>query len=215
MYNDVLLEEKSLINEEKLFDLNKISIENDIKELDEKIAKIEEEKLYNSNERDKLKDHIETLTKINTLVKRDFRGYLLLNIINYIQEKSREYCSYIFDTDNLFITLDGNDIDIRFSDKQFESLSGGEKQKLDVIIQFAIRDMMSNYLDFHSNILFLDEITDNLDSKGCDGLINLISNTLNDLESIFIISHHQDELEFPVDSIITVEKDSNGISRIM
>jgi len=73
---------------------------------------------------------------------------------------------------------------------------------------------MSKYLDFKANILFLDEITDNLDSIGCDGLINLISNTLNDLESIFIISHHKDEIQLPCDTEIVVVKNSNGISEI-
>lgn len=213
--NDLLVAKNILLAEEKLFDTNKKKLEEDIANLKKKVVDLEENKLYNSNERSKLQDHIDVISKINTLVKRDFRGYLLLDIIDYVQKKAKEYCKYIFNTDDIKIYLDGNDIDIEFSKKQFESLSGGEKQKLDVIIQFAIRDMMSNYSNFHSNILFLDEITDNLDSKGCDGLINLISNTLNDLESIFIVSHHADELSFPVDNTIVVEKDYNGISRIM
>ena len=175
---------------------------------------IDKEILYNKEELDNLQQHIDIVTKMSTLVKRDFRGYLLLNIIEYVERKSKEYCDYIFNSNDLEIKLNGNNIDILFSGKDFESLSGGEKQKIDVIIQFAIRDMMSRYLDFKANILFLDEITDNLDSIGCDGLINLISNTLNDLESIFIISHHKDEIQLPCDTEIVVVKNSNGISEI-
>lgn len=178
------------------------------------ISIIEKEILYNREELDNLQQHLDIVTKMSTLVKRDFRGYLLLNIIEYVERKSKEYCDYIFNSNDLEIKLNGNNIDILFSGKDFESLSGGEKQKIDVIIQFAIRDMMSKYLDFKSNILFLDEITDNLDSVGCDGLINLISNTLNDLESIFIISHHKDEIQLPCDTEIVVVKNSNGISEI-
>ncbi len=178
------------------------------------IANVENQILYNTEELDNLQQHLDIVTKMSTLVKRDFRGYLLLNIIEYVERKSKEYCDYIFNSNDLEIKLNGNNIDILFSDKDFESLSGGEKQKIDVIIQFAIRDMMSKYLDFKSNILFLDEITDNLDSVGCDGLINLISNTLNDLESIFIISHHKDEIQLPCDTEIVVVKNSNGISEI-
>lgn len=186
----------------------------EIEQYTEDLETIENDILYNNNELDNLQQHIDIVTKMSTLVKRDFRGYLLLNIIEYVERKSKEYCDYIFNSNDLEIKLNGNNIDILFSGKDFESLSGGEKQKIDVIIQFAIRDMMSKYLDFKANILFLDEITDNLDSVGCDGLINLISNTLNDLESIFIISHHKDEIQLPCDTEIVVVKNSNGISEI-
>lgn len=190
------------------------NLNNQISQYNDDIAIIENNLLYNKEELDNLQQHIDIVTKMSTLVKRDFRGYLLLNIIEYVERKSKEYCDYIFNSNDLEIKLDGNNIDILFSGKDFESLSGGEKQKIDVIIQFAIRDMMSKYLDFKANILFLDEITDNLDSIGCDGLINLISNTLNDLESIFIISHHKDEIQLPCDTEIVVVKNSNGISEI-
>lgn len=190
------------------------SINGEIAQLEMKINETNNKLLYNNKELENVVMHLETLNKINTLVKRDFRGYLLLNIIRYIQNKAQEYCQYIFNSNNLKVVLDGNDIDILFLDKPFESLSGGEKQKIDVIIQFAIRDMMNTYLDFKSNILFLDEITDNLDTVGCNGLFNLISKTLIDLSSIFIISHHEDELILPIDDEILVEKNEKGISSV-
>lgn len=207
---------KTKLEQDKLYNTqnynNKV---NELNELNNTLKQLNDNLLYNNNELENIKQHCEYVTKMNTLVKRDFRGYLLKNIITYLENKSKEYCKYIFNTNDLQIQLNGNDIDILFQSKEFESLSGGEKQKLDVIIQFAIRDMMSNYLDFSSNILFLDEITDNLDSVGCDGLFNLISSTLNDLESIFIISHHQDELVLPLDNTILVEKNNVGISRVI
>lgn len=186
-----------------------------LNEINDNINELNNNLLYNNNELEKLQLSLDIVNKMNTLVKRDFRGYLLLSIINYIEKKSIEYCQYIFNSNDLKIQLDGNEIEISFLEKEFESLSGGEKQKVDVIIQFAIRDMMSSYLDFKSNILFLDEITDNLDTVGCDGLFNLLSNTLNDLESIFIISHHKDELNIPIDNEIVVEKNNLGISRVV
>ena len=128
--------------------------------------------------------------------------------------KAKEYARDIFGCDELEFKLDGNNIDIIYCNKMFESLSGGEKQKVDLIIQFAIRDMMSQYLDFSSNILILDEITDNLDAVGCNNVLNLISTKLNDIESIFIISHHADELAIPSDSEMVIIKDRNGISRV-
>jgi DNA repair exonuclease SbcCD ATPase subunit len=73
--------------------------------------------------------------------------------------------------------------------------------------------MLCQFLDFRCNILALDEIFDNLDSIGCDKVIDLISKKLNDVESVFIISHHTD-LAIPSDSIITITKYADGVSVI-
>lgn len=187
------------------------------KYLNEHITQIETltKSLENSaNNKAKLQERINIISKMNSLVKRDFRGYLLSGIINYINTKCKEYCLDIFGTDELDFVLSGNSIDISYLNKPFENLSGGEKQRVDLIIQFAIRDMMTSYLDFSSNILILDEITDALDATSCDAVMNLIATKLSDLESIYIISHHADELSIPYDSEIVVEKDQFGISSI-
>ena len=94
------------------------------------------------------------------------------------------------------------------------TLSGGEKQKADLIIQFSIRDMLVKFLNFSSNILVLDEIFDALDSVGCERVVNLISNKLNDIESVYIISHRVDSLAIPMDNEIIIVKDENGISKV-
>ena len=86
--------------------------------------------------------------------------------------KAKDYASKIFNTDEIDFKLDGNNIDITFCNKEYENLSGGEKQRVDLITQFAIRDMLSKHLNFSSNIIFLDEITDNLDADSCDKVIN-------------------------------------------
>ena len=190
------------------------TVKSTLTELDKQI-----EELDKAIESDKLSaqdndSHLNVISQMLTLIKRDFRGFLLSNVISFIDAKAKEYANDIFGTNELDFKLDGNNIDIIYCNKMFESLSGGEKQKVDLIIQFAIRDMMSKYLDFSSNILVLDEITDNLDSIGCTNVLNLISSKLNDVESIFIISHHASELAIPCDSEMVVIKDRNGISSI-
>ena len=183
--------------------------------IDNKIKNFEDEILYSNNKKTVVEDKLAIDSKINTLVKRDFRGFLLSNVISFIDKKVKEYASFIFGSDKLDFTLDGNNINITYLGKAFENLSGGEKQKVDLIIQFAIRDMMSEYLQFSSNILILDEIFDNLDAIGCNNVINLISKKLNDVESLFIISHHAEELEISYDCEMVIEKDSNGISKVV
>jgi len=189
-------------------------VENDIKTTSEKVEDINTKIISSQNEEEELNSRLEIVNKMKTLVQRDFRGFLLSNVIDFINKKAKEYSLDIFGTDNLDFILDGNEINISYCDKSFENLSGGEKQKVDLIVQFAIRDMMSQYLDFRANVLVLDEITDNLDSIGCSNVLNLISKKLNDIESVFIISHHADELSLPYDSEMVVVKNEEGISSI-
>ncbi len=163
---------------------------------------------------DETLSRVELVNKMLTFAKRDFRGILLSGIIDYIKAKGKEYSQVIFGNEDFDLVLDGNNIDIIYCNKVFETLSGGEQQKVDLILQFAIRDMMCKYLDFSCNILVLDEIFDQLDSIGCERVLDLISTKLNDIESIFIISHRADELQIPSDSEIIVEKDIYGISKV-
>ncbi len=156
---------------------------------------------------------LEIINKFDTIVKRDFRGYLLRNVIDYIDRKAKEYSKDVFGTELLSFTLDSNNIKISYDNKQYENLSGGERQKIDIIIQFALRDMLCQYLGFSSNIIVIDECFDNLDSTGSQKIINMISSKLKDVESVFVVTHHTD-LSIPYDREITVVKDASGVSYI-
>ena len=150
------------------------------------------------------------------LFKRNpLKSLLTIVFIDYIDSKAKAYAVKIFGCNEVDFTLDGNNIDIAFCGKDYENLSGGEKQRLDLIIQFAIRDFISQYLGFSCNLLVLDEITDALDSESCDKVVNFIIEELSSIESVFIISHHADELELPRDSEIVVEKTIDGVSRVV
>jgi len=188
--------------------------ENKLYNLNLSVKKLSEQILYNNNEKERVSKHISVVNKMNTLIKRDFRGYLLSNVIAFIESKVKEYSLEIFGTDSLTFTLDGNNINISYYGKPFENLSGGEKQRTDLIIQFAIRDMMRQYLNFSSNILLLDEIFDSLDATAVDAVLRCICNKLVDVESLFIISHHAKELDIPYDSEMIVTKNEFGISSI-
>ena len=203
-------DEQLLANSEQ----QKKELNNNIQLYEQTLIDYENCLLKDSQELDYIQQHIDMVNKINTLVKRDFRGYLLLDIISFLDAQAKEYCKYLFNTDDLKIELNGTNIDISFKGKPFDNLSGGEKKKIDCIIQFAIRNLLSKYFNFTSNILFLDELFDELDTVGCDGLLNLISETLNDIESVFIISHHGDELGLSVDNEMVVVKNDNGISEV-
>lgn len=172
--------------------------------------------LYNINEQlSDVDNRLSINSKMQTLVKRDFRGYLLNNVITFIEKRAKLYATDVFGTDKLSFELSNNNINISYDGKDYSVLSGGEKQKLDVIIQFAIRDMLCTFLGFSSNILVLDEITDSLDSIGVGKIFNLIGSYLNDVEVVYIISHHTDELEIPADDEIIIIKGDDKLSRII
>lgn len=162
-----------------------------------------------------LEKHIEVNTKMSTLIKRDFRGYLLTNVVDFIESRAKIYCKDIFNNDNIKFAIDGNNIVINYDSKEYEILSGGEKQKIDIIIQFALRDMLCKFLNFSSNILVLDEITDALDILGAQKVFDMISRRLSDVEAIYIISHHTTDFDIPEDDEIIIEKGSDKISRII
>lgn len=208
----------TLLNKTKLdktyYLQNKDNLQNKLNNIIQEISLIDNKILYNNKNKLTVEEHIDVVNKMNTLVKRDFRGFLLSNVINFIDNKAKEYSKSIFDTNELDFKLEGNNINIEFCKKSYESLSGGEKQRVDLILQFALRDMLCQYLNFSSNIIALDEITDALDSLACEKILDFISKQLTDVDSIFIISHRADELEIPCDTEIVVEKDANGISRI-
>lgn len=184
------------------------SYENQIDTYIQKLKTLEEQRADCQN-------RLSVISKFETLVKRDFRGYLLTNVISFINSRAKVYAKDIFDNDLIEFVLDGNNISITYQDKDYDNLSGGERQKVDLIIQFSIRDMLSEYLGFSSSILVLDEIFDAIDATGTDRVINLISTRFSDVNSIYIISHHAKELNIPVDNVVTVVKDTSGVSSVL
>ena len=183
-------------------------LEASVQKFKNSITLIEQDKLV-------LEEHFKVVKKMDTLIKRDFRGYLLSNIISYINVKAKEYSEIVFGTKDLEVYLEGNDLNISYCGKMFDNLSGGEKQRVDLILQFTIRNMLTAYLNFNSNILVLDEITDFLDKKSCGAVLDLIARELNTIESVFIVSHHASELALPIDSEVIIKKNEAGISEII
>ena len=206
-YNKLTFEKDNWDKHQKL-------LNDSIAELQKSINSLENLITITTTAKTELEAHLAVVKKMDSLAKRDFRGYLLANIIKYIDKKAKDYSEIVFGTRDLNVYIDGNALDISYCNKMFDNLSGGEKQRVDLILQFAIRDMLNVYLNSSANILVLDEITDFLDKTSCTAVMKLIEKELNTIESVFIVSHHADELGIPVDSEIKVIKNADGISQI-
>lgn len=188
--------------------------EEKLKQINEYLAKSENETSELERKLEELNERLGIIRSFSTALSRDFRGVLLTGLIDYLNNKLKEFSNIVFNSDSVLFALDGNNISIKCNGKEYESLSSGERQKIDVMVQFALRDMLCNYLGFSCNMLVLDEVFDGLDNRGCEKIIDLMSECLSDVSSVFVVTHRQD-LAIPSDGTIVVNKDRNGFSRIL
>lgn len=206
VYNEALSKVNSL-------ELNITEKQQAISKLKGVLSELSEKILYNINEQKDMEERLSVIAKMSTALKRDFRGYLLTNVIDYIAKRAKYYSLQVFGNDNIGFSLEGNAIEISFDGKEYANLSGGEKQRVDLIIQLSIRDMLCCFMGFSSNIIVLDEFVDGLDSAGCEQVLNLIAKNLSDVGTVYIITHHA-SIAIPTDDEITIVKGPDKISRI-
>ena len=156
--------------------------------------------------------HIKATEHLQYIASRQFRGYLLSNAIDFINQKLAEYSSDLFSEDIIRLSDDTNKLDIYLGDTRYESLSGGEKRKVDLAVTFAQRDLASCISNTSSNLIILDETLEHLDETATHAALQLLSTATTDLSSVFIITHNN--YGIPYDGIWTVTKDSNRVSTI-
>ena len=118
----------------------------------------------------------------------------------------------LFRSDKVRFVQDGNKLDIYLGDAIFESLSGGEKRKVDIIIMLAQKELASNMSNTYSNILILDEIFDGLDSKSIDITTAMLLSVSKDINSMFVVSHKDTVMGH--DGLIIVTKGKDRISTV-
>lgn len=173
-----------------------VSIEGDIKAAQEDI--------------ENLQARIKVVKSMETFASRDFRGILLEEVISRLDTILKGYAEIVYGNSLTHFYQDGNAIVVEFDGKEYESLSGGEQQKLNVILQLSLRDLIIELTGLSGSFLFLDEIFDGLDHTGCDRMIELIQSLGT---NVFVISHHED-LSIPYDQQIVVVKEVSGISHV-
>lgn len=96
----------------------------------------------------------------------------------------------------------------------YQSCSTGEKKRIDIAIAFAIQDLQNSKSNLATNIAIYDECFDGLDAIGAETVIELLKEKAKTVGSIFVITHN-DTLKPFFDSVITVEKGTDGISHML
>lgn len=91
----------------------------------------------------------------------------------------------------------------------YSSFSEGEKQRIDLALLFAWRQVAKMKNSANTNLLILDETFDSsLDPEGIDNLLRILS-TLDEGTRVFVISHKQEILEGRFDRKIEFERRQN------
>lgn len=189
--------------------------ENLIEDCNKEIIKYNKENEELQKQINILEEKIGIASHCSSLISKEFKNYLLKSAVEFLNSKLEYYSNLLFsnDTDKIKFVQEGNKLDICLGDALFESLSGGEKRKVDIAIMLAQKDLANNMSNTYSNILILDEITDGLDSKSIDIVTSILMNVSKDISSMFVVSHKDTVIGH--DSQIIVVKGKDRISHIM
>lgn len=104
------------------------------------------------------------------------------------------------------------DLQVTSAGASYQSASGGEKDRIDVCIAFALLDLARQCTQWSSNILVLDEIATFVDASGVDRIMRAVTELMDQVESSFVISHNP-VFEGYGDKVWTVIKEA-GVSRL-
>lgn len=140
---------------------------------------------------------------------------VLEEAIAYINERIRVYTNILLDKTYQILLNKGRISLIDSKGSTYQSLSNGEKRRLDIAIQFSLHDYTHMYCGIGTNLLFIDEVLDTLDATGVNNIIEVLNlkRAYCNLDSIYVITHNN-ELKSYFDDVITVVKDASGNSYI-
>jgi DNA repair exonuclease SbcCD ATPase subunit len=102
--------------------------------------------------------------------------------------------------------------------EDFDSYSGGEKQRLNIALLLALRDVAEFNKGVELNCLWMDEVLDlSLDEQGIEDVTVLLHNKKDTIASIFIVSPKETLLQnssSEYDSVVNIVKE-DGFSKIV
>lgn len=179
-----------------------------------------------SSLKDKKKDIEERLKEVESIVNlydwankipfgnRGIKTFLFSSSLDEINGYLNTYSKVIGFYIQLSIDLNSTKKDFRViismdgMEVEYEELSGGQKQLVNVAIAFAMNQTLASMRSI--NIAFLDEVFESLSQDNVEVVTNLI-NSIYKGKTLFLVSH-QDSLPLANHRILQVDK-QNGISK--
>ena len=208
-----------VINKQK-DDILKIEIPNSkqyedmVQDIDTQLNNLNKLKEDKNNELNELDNYINAIKHCIQLVTKDFRTFLLKNSLSYLNKILKDYSSQLFsnESDLIYISENDNKLDIMLGNATYESLSGGEKTRVNIALLLAQKSLANMIGNISCNIIILDEILGYCDALAENNVINLITKELESLETIYMISHK--EIPIGYDAELIVEKNANGLTHL-
>lgn len=199
---------KTQINNKTEFEEMLNNLKNEIVDIDDKIKVFENQYSVDN-------DLVATIKNSIQMVTKEFRTYLLQNSLQYLNKLLLNYSTQLFsnDTDIIKIEEDDTKLNIKLGNATYESLSGGERTRVNIALLLAQKSLANMVGNMSCNIIILDEILGYCDSKAEENVINLLTQELEMLESIYMVSHK--ELPIGYDTQLVIVKDKQGLSRVM
>ena len=118
--------------------------------------------------------------------------YIIRNVLSYFNDRCNFYLSYLA-SNNYFVEFDEElteKITTNGAIIQYISLSGGEKRKINLAVMLALKDLLLLTDKDQSDLVFFDEVAENLDEEGVRGLHELLQEIKKD-KTIFVITHNK------------------------
>jgi DNA repair exonuclease SbcCD ATPase subunit len=118
--------------------------------------------------------------------------YIIRNILDFFNEKANYYLSYLSDG-GYSIQFDeelSEKIETGKRIVPYISLSGGEQRKINLAVMLSLKDLLLFTDKNQSDIIFFDEVAENLDEQGVAGLYSLLQEIKKD-KTIFVITHNK------------------------
>jgi len=159
-------------------------------------------------------------------VYRNIKYFVFESVVGELNSRVCDYVQALFDTDVSLVfdtsteTKKG-DIKQKFSvtltkegiERNFNSLSGGEKRRIEIATNFAMSDIIANRSGKAFEFMMLDECFEGLDNEGRNRVVELLE-VLREKRSNILIIDHFETMKTLVDTEIRIEK-RNGESRLV
>ena len=189
------------------FEKMQINIQSKILDIEKEVDEIN----LNYN---KTLDLVNTAKHMIQLITKEFRTYLLQNSLKYLNKTLENYSRQLFSNIGDVIKIKETDakLDITLGNASYESLSGGERTRVNIALLLAQKSLAQMIGNISCNVIILDEILGYCDGQAETIVIDLITKELDSLESIYMVSHK--EIPIGYDKELIIIKDKSGLSKI-
>jgi len=141
--------------------------------------------------------------------------YIIKNVLDYLNDRINYYLSFLTNSKYMLKFNEEliEEIHTNGQRVQYISLSGGERRKVNLAVTLSLKDLLLLTDKTQPNLLFFDEIAENLDEEGITGLYGLLQE-IKENKKVFVITHnsHLKSLLYSSKKITVTKK--KGVSDI-